>query len=84
MDFKELEILRGKKPFRKKLMSQDKGQKEMVRSFIRQATGNGNSPIPIAEIFSTTASTFAVVDSLARNQATPVRPSVVLRQGLDR
>ena len=63
-DFREVEILGGKKRVRKKLASQDKGQRCMVEAFVRALRNGEPSPIPTAELFATTLASFAVVDSL--------------------
>ena len=62
-DFRKLDIY-GKKRLRKKLWSQNKGQAEMVRSFI-DSIGNGGAPlIPFAELRAVTLASFAAVTSL--------------------
>lgn len=61
-DFKEC-IIYGKKAERYKLSTQDKGQKKMVEEYflgLRQ----GQQPIPMREVFATTAATFGVLKSL--------------------
>lgn len=63
-DFRELEIYGTGKPFRKKLLSQDKGQKTEVKVFIDSIL-NGDPPIiPIEQIFNTTEVTFKIVESV--------------------
>lgn len=61
-DFKKLEIY-GKKMERKSLASQDKGQKNMMKSFF-SSLEEGNLSISLNEIFSVTRATFAVIKSL--------------------
>jgi len=63
-DFRELEIYGAKKPFRKKLLSQDKGQKNEVKSFIDSILHGGPSIIPFEEIINTTEVTFRVIESI--------------------
>jgi len=67
-DFKELEIYGSKKPFKKKLMSQDKGQKEEVRSFIDSILKGAESIIPLEEIFNTSEVTFKIIESIRRHE----------------
>ncbi|MFC1508442.1 bi-domain-containing oxidoreductase [Candidatus Omnitrophota bacterium] len=63
-DFKELEIFSGRKPERKKLLNQNKGQPNMVGEFI-QRIKNGAAPLISAdEIISVMRVTFAVLESL--------------------
>ncbi len=63
-DYKELRIYGSKKIFKKKLMSQDKGQKNEVSYFINTILKGGVPIIPIDEIFNTTITTMKVVESL--------------------
>ncbi len=67
-DFKELEIYGKGKPYKKKLINQDKGQKDMVDAFL-DATGNEQvMPISFEETFITTLSTFKIIESIRNNQ----------------
>ena len=63
-DFKKLEIFGKGRPARKKLMNQNKGQKEMMEAYINGLIKDGVAPIPINEIFGVTRATFRVLDSL--------------------
>ena len=63
-DFRELSIYAKGKPFRKKLLIQDKGQKEEVRLFLDAVRSGTGSPISIEDIFSTSKVCFAILDSL--------------------
>ncbi|MCF8396442.1 MAG: bi-domain-containing oxidoreductase [Melioribacteraceae bacterium] len=63
MDFKELKIFGKGKNSKKKLMNQNKGQKEMTRAFI-DGLKNGNTPISYQEVYAVTSASFAVLDSL--------------------
>jgi len=69
MDFKEMEILGGAKPARKKLMSQDKGQKNMVAAFLTAIRDGSDCPIPLSETLATTIATFSALESLRSGQA---------------
>jgi polar amino acid transport system substrate-binding protein len=64
-DFKRMELLTGRKPLRKKLASQDKGQRAMVESVMRSIRAGDPAPIPMAEILACTIATFRAVESIA-------------------
>lgn len=63
-DFRRLEIHGKGSTFKKKLFSQDKGQKEMVRTFLNAVKHGGQPPIPFEDILAVTQSTFAALESL--------------------
>ncbi len=63
-DYKELEIFSAGKPFRKKMLSQDKGQKKMLAAFLGAIQDGGVPPIAKDEIFTVSHATFAVLESL--------------------
>jgi len=67
-DFKELEIYSSGKPYRKKSLSQDKGQASMVKAFIGSVRNGGAPIVPVAESFASTRTTFAVLESLRTRQ----------------
>ncbi|WP_417199526.1 bi-domain-containing oxidoreductase [Bizionia sp.] len=69
-DFKELKIYGKGKPYKKKLFNQNKGQKEMVEAFINGLLKDGQSPIPMEDIFAVTRATFKVLESI-RNGSQP-------------
>lgn len=71
-DFKELEIHGLKKPFVKKLLNQDKGQKPMVERFVEVLTKGADCPIPFAETRATTLTTFKVLESLRTGEAVKI------------
>jgi polar amino acid transport system substrate-binding protein len=71
-DFKEAEIHGKGKPERKKLLSQDKGQKLMVGEFIRSVRDGANAPIGLEEIVTVTRTSFKAVESLRLRQAVEV------------
>lgn len=64
-DFKQC-IIYGKTSKKHSLLSQDKGQKEMIKQFFI-SLNNGVSPIPLNEIFSVTKTTFAILKSIQEN-----------------
>jgi predicted dehydrogenase/threonine dehydrogenase-like Zn-dependent dehydrogenase len=63
-DFKEIEIFENRKRFKKKLMSQDKGQKTMIASFFEAIKTGKPSPINFGEICSATEATFKIIKSI--------------------
>jgi polar amino acid transport system substrate-binding protein len=68
-DFKRLTI-RGKgKSKEKKLLSQDKGQKNEVRVFLDAVREGKAPPIPYAELFSTSLATFKILESIQTGQS---------------
>jgi polar amino acid transport system substrate-binding protein len=67
-DFRTLTII-GKKKNRSKLLNQDKGHKEEVRSFLNAIKTGSGSPIPFHEIYAGTYTTFMVLNSLRENRA---------------
>lgn len=69
-DFKSLKVYGKGKPYSKKLINQNKGQKEMVEAYFDELLKNGNSPIPMEEIFSVTNATFQVINSLREGNKT--------------
>lgn len=52
------------KPLKKKLFSQNKGQKNEVKLFLDSAKSGGGSPISLAEIYSASEVCFAVLESI--------------------
>ena len=65
-DFKELLIFGKGKPKKKKLLNQNKGQKEMMESFILGIETLGKIPIPLEETYMTTLATFQAMNSISR------------------
>ena len=63
-DFRELEIHGERKPFKKRLPGQDKGQKLEIRRFIESILEGGAPPIPIDDIFTATRITLKIVESI--------------------
>ncbi len=68
-DFKQLEVHGVGKPFRKKLLNQDKGQAQMVRAFLEKVKSGGPPLIAPDELARVTQVTFAVHESLKTRQA---------------
>jgi polar amino acid transport system substrate-binding protein len=71
-DFKQLTIWSGRKRFRKRLLVQNKGQKEMINRFLQIVKEGGAPPIPPKDIFAVTRATLAVRESLRLRQAVDV------------
>jgi len=65
-DFKELKIYGKGKPKKDKLLNQNKGQKEMVTSFVNGLLNDGQAPIPFKEIVAVTKASFKVMESIKR------------------
>jgi predicted dehydrogenase len=67
-DFRELHIYSSGRPYHKKLITQDKGQARMVKTFVHRIKNGGQPLIPPEEIFSVMRSVFAVIQSLKTRQ----------------
>lgn len=65
-DFKELKIYGKGKPKKKKILNQNKGQKEMVEAFVDGLLKDGQAPIPFEEIVAVTKASFKVLESIKR------------------
>ena len=66
IDFKELRIY-GKGKFKKeKLLNQNKGQKEMVSSFVNGLLIDGQAPIPFKDIVAVMKASFKTLESIKR------------------
>ena len=63
-DFKELKVYGKGKPFKKRLINQNKGQKEMVGIFIDSLLKDGSSPIPYKDIYAVSKAAFLTLKSL--------------------
>jgi predicted dehydrogenase len=63
-DFRELKIYGKGRPYKKRLMSQDKGQKNEVKSFINSILKGATPIIPLNEIINTTDVTFKIIESI--------------------
>jgi polar amino acid transport system substrate-binding protein len=63
-DFKSLSFYAGGKKTTKKLLSQNKGQKDEVRIFLDTIISGGENPIPFDEIYSTSLVTFKIIESI--------------------
>ena len=63
-DFKELKIYGKGRPFKKRLINQNKGQEEMVGTFIDSLLKDGSSPIPYKDIYAVSKAAFLTLKSL--------------------
>lgn len=63
-DFKELEINSSRKPQRKMLLNQNKGQAEMVQAFVGAVTRGAVNPVPYPEIRAATLTTFKIIEAI--------------------
>jgi predicted dehydrogenase len=71
-DFKILSIYSGGTKRGKKLLSQDKGQKNEVKSFIEAVRNGRDNVIPFEELCNTCLVTFRVLESLRTGKAVTV------------
>lgn len=71
-DFKEAAVYSGGKSRKKKLMVQDKGQKEEVRLFIEAILNGQENVIPFEEMYSTSLVTFKIIESLQTGKAVTI------------
>jgi predicted dehydrogenase len=67
-DFKEVTSYGSGKPKTKKMMIQDKGQKNGVRLFLEAVKDGKECPIPVQEIFSSAEVCFGILESLRTKQ----------------
>jgi predicted dehydrogenase/threonine dehydrogenase-like Zn-dependent dehydrogenase len=67
-DFKSLKIFSKGKPYKKNLINQNKGQKQMVVTFIENLL-EGSSTINFEEIYSVTKASIGVIESLKNGGA---------------
>ena len=65
-DFKELKIYERGRPNKVKLFNQNKGQKEMVSSFVNGLLCDGIAPIKFEEIVAVTKASFKALESIKR------------------
>ena len=71
-DFKSLKIYGKGKTISKKLLNQNKGQKQMVESYFNSLLDKGKAPISQEEIFGVSLAAFKVLESL-KNGGNQVR-----------
>ena len=63
-DFRSLSVYAAGKRTDKKLMHQNKGQKTAVHNFIESVRSGGTAPITFEDLYSTSLTTFAALESL--------------------
>jgi predicted dehydrogenase len=68
-DFKELAIYANGKKKRKKLFSQDKGQKDAVKQFVNAILNGTAEIISFEEIYNTSLITFKAIDSIQTGES---------------
>ncbi|MFC1596910.1 bi-domain-containing oxidoreductase [Planctomycetota bacterium] len=71
-DFRQLEIHGSKRPLRKRLLSQDKGQQAMVRQVLERVKDGGPPLITLDELEAVTLATLQAVESIRQGRALPV------------
>jgi predicted dehydrogenase/threonine dehydrogenase-like Zn-dependent dehydrogenase len=67
-DFKKMTVFKAGKSFQKKLLTQDKGQKMMVKTYLHNLEAGSGSPIPYPEIQRVMLATFKSVESFRTHQ----------------
>ncbi|OGF68281.1 MAG: oxidoreductase [Candidatus Fischerbacteria bacterium RBG_13_37_8] len=67
-DFKKLELYEKGRKFKKGLFFQDKGQKEMIRTYVDCVKRANPSPITFEEVCKVTRATFKTIESLQNNK----------------
>jgi predicted dehydrogenase/threonine dehydrogenase-like Zn-dependent dehydrogenase len=67
-DFKSITVYADGRKKQKKMFNQDKGQKVQVHSFVNAIADGSASPIPLAEIYSATLTTFKIIESIQTGQ----------------
>ena len=68
-DFKELTIYANGKKQRRRLLSQDKGQKEEVKQFVNAVSKGIAEIIPFTEIYNTSLVTFKIIASIQTGES---------------
>ncbi|MBW2623062.1 MAG: bi-domain-containing oxidoreductase [Deltaproteobacteria bacterium] len=68
-DFKTLTIHSKGKKKKKSLLTQDKGQREEVNSFIENISLGSNEVIPFEEIYCSSLVTFKILESIRKNES---------------
>jgi predicted dehydrogenase len=63
-DFRELNIFGGRKPKTRRLLHQNKGQRDEVRLFVDSIRCEKPAPIPYRQIYTTSLATFGVIQSI--------------------
>ncbi|QFU74618.1 oxidoreductase [Halioglobus maricola] len=63
-DFKELKVYGNGKPYKNKLVSQNKGQSEMVGAFVSSLLSSSECPISYQDIYAATKASFMSLRSL--------------------
>lgn len=66
IDFKELRIYGKGRIKKEKLLNQNKGQKEMVSSFVNGLLNHGQAPIPFKDIVAVMKASFKTLESIKR------------------
>ncbi len=71
-DFRKLTLFKGGARQEKKLLTQDKGQKNMVRDFIGAARNGGMPPIALQDILNTSLVTLRIIESIRTGRCLPL------------
>jgi polar amino acid transport system substrate-binding protein len=67
-DFRKLDIYGSGSRLKRRLWSQDKGQKQMIDAFLEAIKAGRPAPIPFEHLHRTSAASFAVLESIAAGQ----------------
>jgi len=70
-DFRELKIYGAGKPYKKSLLSQDKGQKNEVRLFLKAVKEDAASLIPLKEMMNASEIPFKIIESVQTGKVIP-------------
>ena len=65
-DFKRISIFGKGKIKKKRLLNQNKGQKEMMAKFLNQLKSDGQAPISFDQIYTVSEASFAVLESISQ------------------
>lgn len=71
-DFRELSIFGGRKPTNKKLLLQDKGQRNEIHQFIDTIIRGKPAPIPYTQLYSTTLTTISAIQSIRKGNSVAI------------
>jgi len=71
-DFKKIDIFGDGKKFKKKLISQDKGQKKMLKILFESIESGKEPPIRFQDIYMVALATFKIVESIRKSTVVPI------------
>jgi len=71
-DFHSAAVFGSGRKKEKKLMSQDKGQRQEVNAFVEEVRKGGQGLIPFDELYANSMTTFRIIDSIRSGQCLSV------------